>query len=259
MDARKDFTVLRNANVLPGKCKDTERYAKTYTWKLVCHHLSLWYNLINITFNIDVRDDIRVREYAHITLLAMAEVSRHMSNLRRIAAVEFPYRDFNDLYFAVSFATNPPTLKLETTQMIKKKKKYKHVVEDLLRRVGSYDPSRVALLRIEPLMDLWPDYVDSMYRLVELDKTGSDNSRLTAILEAGKVMGGTRREPCSIGLDKETLEAEYDIIDEIVRRTNEKMAGRPLLCDFRYAAAIEKEVKVLLVELEGSDRKVIYI
>lgn len=168
-----------------------------------------WYNLINITFNIDVRDDIRVREYTHITLLAMAEVSRHMPNLRRIAAVEFPYRDFNDLCFAVSFATNPPTLKLETTQMIKKKKKYKHVVEDLLRREGSYDSSRVALLRIEALMDLWPDYVDSMYRLVELDKTGSDNRRLTAILEAGKVMGGTQREPCFIGRESRVINRHW--------------------------------------------------
>lgn len=195
----------------------------------------------------------------HITLLAKAEVSRHLPSLRRIAAIEFPGIDFQSLIFVVDFTTNPPTLRLETPDSMKREE-YEYVVEDLLQRVGSYDPNRVALLRIEPLMDVCPEYVDSVYRLVELDKTGFSDVQLTAILESGKVAGGKARELCLTVPGRPALiAAEYDIIDEIVRRADGRLNDQPKLCNTEYATIIEEEVASLQAELGSSAQNLIYL
>lgn len=192
-------------------------------------------------------------------MFAMAEVSRHMPDLRRLAKAEFPDIDFDDLYFVVDFSTAPPTLRLETMDSIDEEV-FERVVEDLLQRQRSYDRNRVGLLRIEALMDFGAADEEPVYRLVELDKTGPKNAHLAAVLEAGKALGGVRRQPCFLeSKEQPRLEAEYDIIDEITRCADERMEGRPLLCHSEYSAIIEEEAKSLMQEIGGDLSYVIYV
>lgn len=204
--------------------------------------------------------EIHAKDFTHITLLAMAEVSRHMPDLRRVAKVEYPNVDFNDLCYFVSFVTDPPTLQLKTSVSIVKKG-YEHVVEDLVDRVAAFGTDRVALFRIDPIMEVQLDSIATVYRLVQFDKTGSGNAHLDKFSENGRALGGRRREPCIMESVKSPaeLETRFDIIDEIVRRADETLTGRPLLCDDEYAAVLEEEAGLLVEELGSSMRDTIYV
>lgn len=205
--------------------------------------------------------DSRVNGYAHLTLLAITEVSRHMPNLHRIAASDFPGINFNDLCYAVNFTTRPPTLSLKEVEAIKMEAEQKgQVIDDTLARMGSYDHSRVALLRIETTTDLYTACAQPVHRLVGLNKSGSTDAQIASILETGKASGGKGRAPCVIESTNQSLiEAEYDIIDEIVRRVDEKIGTETLLCNDAYVVVVREQVELLLDQLGSNATHTIFV
>lgn len=206
-----------------------------------------------------MRRELTVIDYEHLTLVAMAEISRQLPYLRRAAVAELPDVDFNDICFSMNFMTNPPTVNIKTLEMLKIDA-YKGVFEDFVQRIGFYDRSRVVLLQFDAIMDMWPVYVQTVYRLVEIDKTGSSDAKLMSVLEAGEASGGKRRESCFLkSAEQPQMEAEYDIIDEIVRRANERLEGQPLLCDFEYADLVQEEAELLVDELGDGLKSAVYV
>ena len=216
-----------------------------------------------------LRDQLSVRDYGHLALLAKYEVSRHMPALLETWVRDFPDEDIEDLCFVVDYVTNPPSIFMEYPP---KSDWHENVsITDELLNIATESPTldseKVAVIRLAPVCNLWPSWRYSTMRLVDMDKTADRHSRdprLVAILEAGKREGGKSREPCHVGHWKNAsesapVEAEYDIIDELIRRVNIYDFDVGTVRFRTFASKIENEARQLLEELGSAAYDFIYV